>query len=129
MGTLAASELLRLYGAPFTRVRPEHADDADARRIALAAFEGFMVRANYDERLVNSGFDLNDVFYWEHRMGMWSAAQHNELDPATPSLTGYNSRRVYEAAFGMNPPERLTKELLREVIRRYDPPMAEIPLL
>ncbi|MCD6058070.1 MAG: hypothetical protein K0Q89_1600, partial [Thermomicrobiales bacterium] len=35
----------------------------------------------------------------------------------------------YEAAFGMNPPERLTKELLREVIRRYDPPMAEIPLL
>jgi asparagine synthetase B (glutamine-hydrolysing) len=139
MGTLAASELLRLYSRRFTEVRPERADDAAARRIGLAAFEGFMVRANYDERLVNSGFDLNDIFYWEHRMGMWSAAQHNELDPATPSLSGFNSRRVYEAAFGMNPQQRgwdprraygtrLHKELLREVIRRYDPPMAEIPI-
>jgi hypothetical protein len=86
-----------------------------------------MERANYDERLMGWGFDLNDVFYWEHRMGMWGAAMHNEMDPVMLSMTGFNSREVYEAGFGMDSGKRLTKTLLLEVIRRYDEPMAEIP--
>jgi len=98
-----------------------------AKRVGLAAFEGFMARANYDERLMRFDFDLNDVFYWEHRMGMWGAAMHNEMDPVMLSMTGFNSREVYEAAFGMDPRKRLTKKLLLEVIRRYDKRMAEIP--
>ena len=41
-----------------------------------------MERANYGEELIRCGFDLNDIFYWEHRMGMWGSAVHNEMDPA-----------------------------------------------
>ena len=43
------------------------------------------------------------------------------------SITGFNSRKVYEAAFGMDARERLTKKVLLEVVRRYDGSMAEVP--
>jgi hypothetical protein len=122
--TITAPEMLQAQGA---RVRTGQIGREYAKRVGLAAFEGFMERANYDERLMGWGFDLNDVFYWEHRMGMWGAAMHNEMDPVMLSMTGFNSREVYEAGFGMDPGKRLTKALLLEVIRRYDEPMAEIP--
>lgn len=94
-------------------------------RQSLAAAEGFFQRANYDG-LESFGFDPNDVFYWEHRMGMWGAAMLNEMDPAMYSFTGYNSRRLYEAAFGLDGEVRLTKQLILELVRHYAPAMAEI---
>ena len=60
---------------------------------------------------------------------MWGSAKQNEMDPALLSMIGFNSRAVYETAFGLDPRERLTKELLREVVRRYDEPMAELSYL
>jgi asparagine synthetase B (glutamine-hydrolysing) len=125
IGAMTAGELLTAYDSSMRGVRAgeEH------RRLGLAAFEGFIERANYDERLVRLGFDLDDLFYWEHRMGMWGSAKHNEMDPAALSISGFNDRSVYEIAFGMNPRERLTKELLLRVVRRYDERMAAIPYL
>jgi hypothetical protein len=26
--------------------------------------------------LTGFGYDINDLFYWEHRMGTWGAAMH-----------------------------------------------------
>ena len=120
---LTAEELLKAYGSSIRKAREGYA----YAKIAQAAFDGFMTRANYDERLSRSGFDLSDVFYWEHRMGMWGAAMHNEMDAAMFAMTGFNSRRMYETAFGLQPEERLTKEVLLRVVRRYDEGMAEIP--
>lgn len=120
---LTAEELLKAYGSSIRKAREGYA----YAKIAQAAFDEFMIRANYDERLSRSGFDLSDVFYWEHRMGMWGAAMHNEMDPAMFAMTGYNSRIVYETAFGLEPQERLTKEVLLRVVRRYDEGMADIP--
>lgn len=122
---VTASELLSAYN---TSMRKAQAGD-EPTRLGRAAFEGFIERANYDERLMRHGFDVNDVFYWEHRMGMWGSSKHNEMDPAVLSITGFNSREVYETAFGMDARERLTKGLLLEVVRRYDERMAEIPFL
>ncbi|MDQ3572869.1 MAG: hypothetical protein M3383_08435 [Actinomycetota bacterium] len=102
---------------------PEHT------RLGLAAFEGFAARASFDQRLAGFGFDLSDIFYWEHRMGMWGSAKHNEMDPALLSIAGFNSRSVYEAAFGTAPQERLTKELLLRVISRYDQELAGMPFV
>ena len=62
-------------------------------------------------------------------MGVWVSGRLNEMDAALPSLVGFNSRPVFTRAFGMEPRERLTKELLHRVIHRYDEPLASIPFL
>ena len=117
--------LLRAYDSS---MRASQAS-AEHTRSGMAAFEGFIERANFDASLAGFGFDLSDLFYWEHRMGIWGSAKHNEMDPAVLSLAGFNSREVFEAGFGLEPDERLTKELLLRAIRRYDERLAEIPYL
>jgi hypothetical protein len=109
-------EMARVYRA----ARP-----SEYASLSRAAFEDFHQRADY-EGIDRYGFDINDIFYWEHRMGMWAGAMVNELDAAVLSFPGINSRAVYEAAFGLPREERLTKNLLRRVVQRYDPQLAEI---
>lgn len=91
-----------------------------------AAFEGYMQRACY-EGLERFGYKAWDLFYWEHRMGTWGASVLSETDPGIYSLVAFNSRPLYEVAFGLPDEDRLTKELLNEVVRLYDQELADIP--
>jgi hypothetical protein len=116
MQSSSSAEMARAYGAT---------QENDYCSAVRAAFDGFRQRANYRD-VDRFKLDMNDLFYWEHRMGMWGGAMLNEMDPACLSLVGINGREVYEAAFGLPAEERLTKELLRGVARRYDAPLAEI---
>jgi hypothetical protein len=149
-GDNARSIFVRGYGGEIARgfyntppmastFRPPMADDSpaemtrvyDAKRstyygsLVFTAFKGFARRANYQD-IDRFGFDVNDIFYWEHRMGMWGAAMLNEMDAAMFSFAGINSRAVFERAFGLPRDERLTKDLLRRVVRRYDTTLAEV---
>lgn len=90
------------------------------------AFEGFWRRANYDG-IDRFGYKVWDLFYWEHRMGMWGASMLNEMDPTVYSMVAFNSRPLYEAGFGLTDNERLTKELLNDVVRMYSQELADIP--
>lgn len=92
-----------------------------------AAFDGYMQRANY-AGLENFGYKAWDLFYWEHRMGTWGASVLSETDPGIYSLVAFNSRPLYEVALGLPDEERLTKGLLNDVVRMYDPDLADIPL-
>ena len=67
------------------------------------------------------GYEPSDLFYWEHRMGMWGACMLNEMDPAMPSLVGFGPRRLYAAAFGLPDTERFGKELQARLLERDDP--------
>ena len=58
---------------------------------------------------------------------MWASMSFNQFDTALYTLSGFNSRAVCEAAYGLPDRERLTKTLFLEVIRRYDEGLAEIP--
>lgn len=82
------------------------------------AFDQFMSRANYRGDLFNA--DPGDLIYWEQRMGMWAAALHNELDAAMSSHTGFNSRPLYAAAWGLPAEQRFGKQLVGGIIGRYD---------
>ena len=93
-----------------------------------AAAEGFWQRANYDGVDVH-GYDPNDLFYWEQRMGCWGSAMLNEMDPAMYSMVGYNSRPLFEAAFGLDPSIRLKKSLIGRFVDRYDPQMSAVPVV
>jgi len=100
--------------------------DRDVEAVIISAFEGFRDRAGYD-RFDNDAFDANDIFYWEHRLGVSFASGLNEVDVSVPSLFGFNSRTVCEAAYGLSDDERLSKLLFVEVMRRYDAYIAEVP--
>ncbi|MFN4230728.1 hypothetical protein [Parvibaculum sp.] len=86
-------------------------------RCAIGAFEGFIDRADYSDM---RGYDVRDIFYWEHRMGMWGAAMLNEMDAAVYSISGLNSREMFAKALGMPPGERLNKEFLQKISIRIE---------
>ncbi len=97
----------------------------DADVFLLTAFEGFQRRSNAGAAAA-FGIDPSDLFYWEHRVGTWAAEQLNGMDAAVNSMFGFNSRPLAEIAFGLPKERRLTKTLFLEVIRRYNPQLAEI---
>ena len=124
IGSLQAQEFWRVYHT--TRAKTTSGAYAAT---AKAAFEGFCERANYSDQILTRGFDINDLFYWEHRMGTWGALMLNDMDVAALSLIGLNDRRLYEAAFGVPSEQRLSKSLLAGVVRKYDPALADVPVV
>jgi hypothetical protein len=97
-----------------------------AENFVLSSFEKFYKRGEYNS-IRKLGYDYNDIFYWEHRMGMLGSARNNELDPAIYSYSGFNSRKLYSHAFGLFYKERLTKNLLRNVIRYHSKFLYDLP--
>ena len=59
-------------------------------------------------------------------MGAWGANMLNEMDPAMYSITGLNSRPLYEAAFGLPEKERLGAKLMLDITALYDKTFSEI---
>jgi hypothetical protein len=119
----STDEMFRMY-AEGAKDRSEL--DPVFKRTALSAFEGFWRRGGYNE-LEQFGFDVNDIFYWEHRVGNWASASINAMDPAVNSLAGFNCRSVFQIAYGLENNVRMRRELFIEVIRRYNSSVAAIP--
>jgi hypothetical protein len=117
-----AGLMARLYSR---RIRIKGEWDSDYLPLCTKIFEGFMQRGNY-AGLEPLGYDPLDIFYWEHRMGMWGASMLNEMDPALYSMAGLNDRELYRIAFGMPAQQRLTKQLLHSVARHFEPRLAEV---
>ncbi len=121
---MSVAELVRAYN---TSVRIERSPSEKYIKLASEAVEQFMLRANY-EGLERFDYDLSDLYYWEHRMGMWGSSMQNEMDAAMLSMAGFNNRCLFESAFGLEPSERLTEGLLLDLTRRYDEGLAMFPI-
>lgn len=90
------------------------------------SYEGFFGRMGLGEfRRYN--YDFGDMIYWEQRMSMWAASLLNEADPALKNFAGLNSRRMYEASYGLPPEERFQRELLLKITRIFDGYLADLP--
>ena len=126
MRNLSAMEMFRVFleGGGSDKIRSVL--DPDVESVILSAFEAFRERAGYDG-FDGHGFDVNDIFHWEQRVGMGESAGLNEIDVAVRSLIGFNSRTVCEAAYGLSDDERLSKELFVQVMQRYDAHIAAVP--
>jgi hypothetical protein len=88
------------------------------------AIQQFMDRANYDAELF--GVDPGALYYWEQRMANWAAILLAEQDPGMPSLVGFNSRRLYEAAWGLPDDIRFGKSFMRSFMATYDKVLSEL---
>jgi hypothetical protein len=119
MKDLSAAEMARAYASPSWK--------GARRQETEAYFAEFRDRAGY-AALGDLGIDPNDLFYWEHRMGMWCPGAMNVFDLAMPTLVAFNSRRLYAAAWGLPRAERLSKELFLRIVARHDPKLAAFPL-
>lgn len=85
------------YGRVATGVEVSRDDTAFVRN----AFGGFFERAHV-ARADGYGVEPEELYYWEHRMAMWGGANvANAFDAGMNTIQGYNSRRLYETAFGV----------------------------
>lgn len=90
------------------------------------AYQGFFSRIDLTTRdLFN--YDFGDLIYWEQRMSMWAASLMNEADPAVKNIAGLNSRKMYEAAYGLAPTERFQRELLLKITGVFDQYLSDLP--
>ncbi len=51
---------------------------------------------------VNFGYNLYDLFYWEHRMGSWQAQSQLEWDIVQDAFTPFNNRELLDIALGVD---------------------------
>lgn len=92
------------------------------------AYKDFFDRINLkNQELFN--YDFGDLIYWEQRMSMWAASLLNEADPALKNMAGLNSRKMYEAAYGLPDEERFQRALLLKITSNFDSYLANLPVI
>jgi hypothetical protein len=126
MAEMSVAEFVRIYNSSI-RLKPPAPPSERYNKLASEAVEQFMARANY-EGLKEFGYDPNDLYPWESRLGMWSGSLQNEMDAAMLAMTGFNSRHLFESAFGLELGERRAESTLLDLVRRYDEGLAEFPI-
>ena len=122
MRDFSASSMSIAYSSSIRKVEP----GVEYIKYVEQAFEIFRSRANYED-MEKFCFEPADIFYWEHRMGVWGSAMLNEHDSAVYSLVGMNGRALYECAFSLNDSERLSKKLLSKIANEYVDSLRDIP--
>jgi len=90
------------------------------------AYRGFFDRIDLNSQNLYN-YDFGDLIYWEQRMSMWAASLLNEADPALKNFAGLNSRRMYEASYGLPSADRFQRELLLKITSIFDSHLSELP--
>jgi hypothetical protein len=88
--------------------------------ITRALFEHFLEVSQWSDQTLYD-YDLNDIFYWEHRMGVWGSIAMTESALAVHGIVGYNSRNLYNTFFGLEFDIRASREALHMAIRELAP--------
>lgn len=122
MSDFSSVAMMTAYGSSMRKISPS----IEYSKFVQDAFEQYRIRANY-EQVENFGFEPSDIFYWEHRMGVWGSTMLNEFDTANYALVGMNGRDLYEHAFSLEKEERLTKKILARVVGEYSDEIKNVP--
>ena len=93
-------------------------------KFTLAALKEFLTTANYGAELHHA--DIGDLFYWEQRMANWAALQISTIAVTMQAHAALNSRRLFSAFWGIPGEARSAKHLNMDIMRHYDPVLAEL---
>jgi len=99
-----------------------NAGSAITRRL----FRDFMDLVGFDSKFLH-GRDPNDLFYWEHRMGIWGSSAMSEVDLAQCSLAGYNSRNLFDTFLALPWESRSARLAFHQATRELAPLLVESP--
>jgi hypothetical protein len=61
---------------------------------------------------INMGYDLLDLFYWEHRMGSWQSQSQLEWDIIQEAFTPFNNRALLDILLSVDPRYRSEPDYL-----------------
>jgi len=77
-----------------------------------------------------TGVDLLDLFYWEHRMGGWQAQSQLEWDVVQEVFTPFNHRGLLELLLGVRPALRCSPNylLFKRMCRHLWPQVLQVPV-
>lgn len=93
--------------------------------ISRNAFGAFLEAAGWDQNGL-FGYKPSDLFYWEHRMGVWGSSALAEFDMACRCIPGYNSRELFSTFMGL-PPEVVRQRLFEAAVAVISPGLIEVP--
>lgn len=111
-----------------SRAKGIYEDGYDPVPVVTAAFEEFIEDTKI-HRAVEHGYDINDIFYWEHRMGNWAAIMLDEIGSGPYCMAGINDRKLYEACLSLPSKVRLKKYFLKRRIDEWVPIWKDLPLV
>ncbi|MGP6175306.1 hypothetical protein [Corynebacterium sp. A21] len=63
----------------------------------------------------SAGYDLLDLFYWEHRMSTWAAYGYSEADFGPLVVLPLNSRRIFHAMLSLPFKDRLRRSVYQQL--------------
>ncbi|GAA4788134.1 hypothetical protein [Rothia endophytica] len=86
--------------------------------------ENFAAYIDYVEfdKAEGKGYDLYDLFYWEHRLGKWASLWYSELDLTTMPAIPMNSRKFLNAMLSQPFESRKFKKLYSLASQRIASP-------
>lgn len=94
------------------------------RQFTMRAFREYLARGNYATDL--HGADVGDLLYWESRMANWASLQIATHAVGVAAHAGLNSRKLYRTFWGIQGDYRYSKELNLDIMRHYDPVLAQL---
>lgn len=125
----SGGEIMRGFYPPLKSISAaslSHLYDVNSgSKISRDAFAHFIEQAEWEGSKLY-GRCLEDLFYWEHRMGIWGASTLTEADMAFRSLPAYNSRELFDAFAGL-PQAVDRRELFESAIEELDAKLGAIP--
>ncbi|NUU33226.1 hypothetical protein [Arthrobacter sp. C9C5] len=93
--------------------------------ITRSFFEDMMERVSLTTESI-MGYDPNDIFYWEHRMGTWGSVSMSEADLAMPSIVGYNSRNLFATFMALPQAIRASRSAFAEATVELAPLLKDV---
>lgn len=94
-------------------------------RITRGFFEDMMSRVSFTTDSLK-GYDPNDIFYWEHRMGTWGSVSMSEADLAMPSMVAYNSRNLFKTFMALPEAVRASRSAFEVATLELAPALKDI---
>lgn len=93
--------------------------------VTRAFFSQMMEKVSFNAESLH-GYDPNDMFYWEHRMGTWGSVSMAEADLAVPSIVAYNSRNLFKTFMRLPAEVRASREAFNLATLELAPALKDV---
>lgn len=123
--------------ATYERVNAETTDSKGMARLAYGqnpnrnnpkVLEAFTAYARDTDFPVHADVSFKDLFFWEHRIGVWQSAIYIEADLSHYSHVLLNQRDMLRQLLSVPKADRLTGEVFKHTIRTAWPELAAFNL-
>ncbi|QCC60455.1 asparagine synthase-related protein [Natrinema thermotolerans] len=96
-------------------------------KFVRGAFQEFIEKTAFDPS-GNAGFDPYDLYYWEHRIGIWQGLSLLEWDIAQDTHILFNCRRLLELTLSVPYEDRRHNRLFHNLIEKLWPETMTLPI-